>query len=135
MYLAKIDQVAFHILFHLIKSSISKFWLNAVIASRSIEFKYNDEKFYFCSVSCEKEFKSDPEKYKDYEHSDPKLMHKQSSEEELVVDPVCKMEVYPSYSIEHEYKGKKYYFCAESCVEDFKLDPDKYLLTDSVKEM
>ena len=106
-----------------------------IIPSRSIEYKYKDEKFYFCSASCEHEFKSDPEKYKDYEHSDPKLMHKQSSEEELVVDPVCKMEVYPSYSIEHEYKGKKYYFCAQSCVEDFKLDPDKYLVAGAVKAM
>ena len=106
-----------------------------IIPSRSIEYKYKDEKFYFCSVSCEHEFKSDPEKYKDYEHSDPKLMHKVSSEEEFVVDPVCKMEVYPSYSIEHEYKGKKYYFCAQSCVEDFKLEPEKYLVSGAVKEM
>jgi len=105
-----------------------------IIPSRSIEYKFKDEKFHFCSASCEREFKSDPEKYKDFEHADPKLMHKQSSEEELVVDPVCKMEIYPSYSIEHEYKGEKYYFCAQSCVEDFKVDPEKYL-TGYTKEM
>jgi Cu+-exporting ATPase len=106
-----------------------------IVPSRSIEFKYKDEKFHFCSASCESEFKSNPEKYKDYEHADPKLMHKQSSEEELVVDPVCKMEIYPSYSIEHKYKGDKYYFCAQSCVEDFKADPEKYLVAGAVKEM
>ncbi len=106
-----------------------------IIPSRSIEYKYKGEKYYFCSASCEHEFKSDPEKYKDFEHADPKLMHKQSAEEELVVDPVCKMEIFPSYSIEHEYKGKKYYFCAQSCVEDFKIDPERYLVAGVKKEM
>ena len=106
-----------------------------IIPSRSIEFKYKEESFHFCSASCEKIFKSDPEKYKDYEHSDPKLMHKGVAEEDLVIDLVCGMEILPSYSIEHEYKGNKYYFCAQSCVEDFKLDPEKYLVAGAVKEM
>ena len=106
-----------------------------IVPSNSIEYKYKGDNYYFCSTSCEHEFKSDPEKYKDFEHSDPKLMHKQSSEEDLVVDPVCGMEVYPSYSIEHEYKGKKYYFCAQSCVADFKIDPEKYLTAGPTKTM
>lgn len=106
-----------------------------IVPSRSIEFKYKGESFHFCSASCEKEFKSDPEKYKDYEHSDPKFMHKGVAEEDLVIDPVCGMEILPSYSIEHVYKEKKYYFCAQSCVEDFKLEPEKYLVAGAVKEM
>jgi Cu+-exporting ATPase len=106
-----------------------------IIPSRSIEYKYNGNKFHFCSASCEHEFKSDPEKYKDFEHADPKLMHKGVAEEDLVIDPVCGMEIMPSYSIEHEYKGKKYYFCAQSCVKDFKIDPEKYLAADHVKTM
>ena len=106
-----------------------------IVPSKSIEYKYKGDKYYFCSASCEHEFKSNPDKYKDFEHADPKLMHKQSSEEELVVDPVCGMEIYPSYSIEHEYKGKKYYFCAQSCVTDFKNDPEKYLTTGPMKTM
>lgn len=106
-----------------------------IVPSKSIEYKYKGDKYYFCSASCEHEFKSNPDKYKDFEHADPKLMHKQSSEEELVVDPVCGMEIYPSYSIEHEYKGKKYYFCAQSCVTDFKNDPEKFLTTGPMKTM
>ncbi|HDZ17210.1 MAG TPA: heavy metal translocating P-type ATPase [archaeon] len=106
-----------------------------IVPSRSIEFKYKEESFHFCSAPCEKIFKLDPEKYKDYEHSDPKLMHKGAAEEDLVIDLVCGMEILPSYSIEHEYKGKKYYFCAQSCVEDFKLEPEKYLVAGAVKEM
>ncbi|MFX1523644.1 MAG: heavy metal translocating P-type ATPase [Promethearchaeota archaeon] len=106
-----------------------------IIPSRSIEYKYKGDKYYFCSASCEHEFKLDPEKYKDYEHADPKLMHKGVAEEELVIDPVCGMEILPSYSIEHEYNGKKYYFCAQSCVEDFKIDPEKYLTKKPIKTM
>jgi YHS domain-containing protein len=106
-----------------------------IIPSRSIEYKYKGDKYYFCSASCEHEFSLDPEKYKDFEHADPKLMHKGVAEEDLVVDPVCGMEIMPSYSIEHEYKGKKYYFCAQSCVKDFKIDPEKYLSASYVKTM
>ncbi|MFW9895050.1 MAG: heavy metal translocating P-type ATPase [Candidatus Thorarchaeota archaeon] len=106
-----------------------------IIPSRSIEYKYKGDKYYFCSASCEQEFKLDPEKYKDFEHANPKLMHKGVAEEELVIDPVCGMEILPSYSIEHEYNGKKYYFCAQSCVEDFKIDPEKYLAKKSIKAM
>jgi Cu+-exporting ATPase len=106
-----------------------------IIPSRSIEYKYKGDKYYFCSASCEHEFKLDPEKYKDFEHADPKLMHKGVAEEDLVIDPVCGMEIMPSYSIEHEYKGKKYYFCAQSCVADFKIDPEKYLTEGPIKAM
>ena len=106
-----------------------------IVPSKSIEYKYKGEKYYFCSASCEHEFKLDPETYKDFEHADPKLMHKGVAEEDLVIDPVCGMEILPSYSIEHEYKGKKYYFCAQSCVKDFKLDPDHYLVAGATKKM
>jgi len=106
-----------------------------IVPSKSIEYNYKGEKYYFCSASCAHEFKSDPEAYKDFEHADPKLMHKGVAEEDLVIDPVCGMEILPSYSIEHEYKGKKYYFCAQSCVKDFKLDPDKYLVAGATKKM
>ncbi len=106
-----------------------------IVPSKSIEYNYKGEKYYFCSASCEHEFKSDPEKYKDFEHADPKLMHKGVAEEDLVIDPVCGMEILPSYSIEHEYKGKKYYFCAQSCVKDFKVDPEKYLVAGATKKM
>ena len=52
-----------------------------VIPSQSIEYEYKGEKFFFCSSSCEIEFKTNPEKYADYKHMDPKLMYKQKVEE------------------------------------------------------
>ncbi|MFX1393609.1 MAG: heavy metal translocating P-type ATPase [Promethearchaeota archaeon] len=98
-----------------------------IIPSQSIEYKYKDEKYYFCSSSCEAEFKRDPEKYKDFDNIDPKLMHKGIKEEELVTDPVCGMKGKPEEWIEHEYNGKKYYFCNQSCVAEFKKNPEKYI--------
>ncbi len=98
-----------------------------IIPSQSIEYAYKEKNFYFCSPSCEAEFKSDPEKYKDFESIDPKLMHKGIAEDELVIDPVCGMKGKPEDWIEYEYNEKKYYFCNQSCVSDFKENPEKYI--------
>jgi Cu+-exporting ATPase len=43
-------------------------------------------------------------------------------------DPVCGMKVKKSEAAAvSEYKGKKYYFCAEACKERFEKDPEKYV--------
>jgi len=98
-----------------------------IIPSQSIEYKYKDKKYYFCSAGCEKEFKSNPEKYMNFDNINPKLMQMQSPSENLVTDPVCGMKGKPEDWIEYEYKGKKYYFCNNSCLMDFKNEPDKYI--------
>ncbi len=98
-----------------------------IIPSQSIEYVYKGKDFYFCNPSCEAEFKRDPEKYKDFENIDPKLMHKGIAEDELVIDPVCGMKGKPEDWIEYEYNEKKYYFCNQSCVDDFKENPEKYI--------
>lgn len=98
--------------------------------SRAIEYDYKGEKFYFCNPSCEAEFKRDPEHYKDYKHSDPKLMYKKeevADNEETVTDLVCGMKIKPSESIEYDYQGTKYYFCNESCKVEFKNNPEKFV--------
>jgi Cu+-exporting ATPase len=98
-----------------------------IIPSQSIEFKYKDKKYYFCSAGCEKEFKSNPEKYINFDNINPKLMQKQSTSDDLVTDPVCGMKGKPEDGIEYEHKGKKYYFCNNSCLMEFKRQPDKYI--------
>lgn len=98
-----------------------------IIPSQSIEYEYKGEKFFFCSSSCETEFKTNPEKYADYKHMDPKLMYKKPESKELVTDPVCGMKIKPSESIEYEHKGEKYYFCNKSCEIEFKNNPEKYI--------
>jgi len=98
-----------------------------VIPSKAIEYKYKGESFYFCNPNCEAEFKRDPEKYKNYDNMDPKLMHKTISEEKLVTDPVCGMQGKPDDWTDYEYLGQKYYFCNPSCLTEFKKNPEKYI--------
>jgi len=57
------------------------------------------------------------------------VMKKEGKEaQQMVTDPVCKMEVQESKAAAtSEYKGKKYYFCAVGCKKAFDKDPEKYL--------
>jgi Cu+-exporting ATPase len=51
-----------------------------------------------------------------------------ANSENTVKDPVCNMDVVPAKARgSSEYKGKKYYFCSQSCVQKFNADPEKYL--------
>ena len=46
---------------------------------------------------------------------------------EKVIDPVCRMEIDESEAkATSVYKGKTYYFCSESCKEQFDKKPEKY---------
>lgn len=110
-----------------------------IVPSQSIEYEYAGEKYYFCNPSCEKEFKRNPERYKDFEHIDHELMHKDSGEGEndkdIVEDPVCGMTTdEPENWIEYEHGEKKYYFCNPGCLKKFKQTPSKYLGEKSVKK-
>ncbi len=50
----------------------------------------------------------------------------------MAIDPICGMTVDPATAAgQYEYQGKTYYFCAPSCLETFKADPDKALRTTS----
>ncbi|MFW9899646.1 MAG: YHS domain-containing protein, partial [Candidatus Thorarchaeota archaeon] len=109
-----------------------------IVPSQSIEYKYKGDKYYFCSSSCEVEFKQNPEKYKDFDHVDPKLMHvikEDLDEGELVIDPVCGMRGKPEDWIEHEHMGEKYYFCNPSCLQEFKKTPEKFIKKKENKEL
>jgi P-type Cu+ transporter len=45
-----------------------------------------------------------------------------------VVDPVCGMTIAPAKAAgTHEHRGRTYYFCARSCLERFRQDPDAFL--------
>ena len=45
-----------------------------------------------------------------------------------VVDPVCGMTISPDDAVGHlEHRGQTYYFCIESCLEQFRADPEKFL--------
>jgi Cu+-exporting ATPase len=45
-----------------------------------------------------------------------------------VVDPVCGMTIDTQDAVGHlEHRGNTYYFCAESCLERFRADPESFL--------
>ena len=46
----------------------------------------------------------------------------------MAIDPICGMTVDPATAAgQYDYKGVTYYFCATSCLEKFKADPEKVL--------
>ena len=51
----------------------------------------------------------------------------------MAVDPVCKMNVDEKTVATSMYKGKKYYFCAESCRKSFVENPKKFLVPECDK--
>jgi P-type Cu+ transporter len=45
-----------------------------------------------------------------------------------VLDPVCGMTISPDDAVGRvDHKGQTYYFCSESCLEQFKADPERFL--------
>jgi P-type Cu+ transporter len=45
-----------------------------------------------------------------------------------VIDPVCGMTISPDDAVGHvEYKGQTYYFCSQSCLDQFRSTPDTFL--------
>ena len=46
----------------------------------------------------------------------------------MAIDPICGMTVDPAKAAgQHEHKGTTYYFCAVSCLERFRADPERAL--------
>ena len=47
---------------------------------------------------------------------------------EEALDPVCGMTISPADAVGTVvHRGETYYFCAESCLEQFKEDPERYV--------
>jgi Cu+-exporting ATPase len=45
-----------------------------------------------------------------------------------VLDPVCGMTISPDKAMGHvDHKGRTYYFCSQSCLEQFRANPDAFL--------
>ena len=54
---------------------------------RAIEYEYKDKIYHFCNPNCEAHFKRDPERFKNYDAMDPKLMQMKNK------DPSDKIEI------------------------------------------
>ncbi len=100
---------------------------------------HQDQRYYFCGLSCLERFKADPERaLQPRSVSPPKPTTRRSlpmmPSAPVVtgpasIDPVCGMTVYPATAAgSYEYQGKTYYFCATSCLTKFRIDPTHYLV-------
>ena len=57
------------------------------------------------------------------------------SSKNIVVDPVCGMELDPCKTdLNFAYQDKKFYFCAEGCRQAFEKNPAKFRNATSVKK-
>ena len=67
--------------------------------------------------------------YKDHKHSHHNDANKQSSKNSSIVkDPVCGMDVDTKTSKrKFNYKNNDYYFCSDSCLKKFSLNPENYV--------
>ena len=84
---------------------------------------------YFCSNSCLEKFKKQIETPK-VQPQMVQLGRKKISDAdfETHVDPVCKMLVKPeTAAAKFDYQSKTYYFCAVSCQNKFRQNPERFL--------
>ena len=101
-------------------------------------FDYHGTTYYFCAISCLERFRADPGKALSRKSADLIMMPTPRKPLSMVqsvtqgeIDPVCGMTVDPATAAgQYDYKGKTYYFCAVSCLERFRADPERVLNKD-----
>jgi Cu+-exporting ATPase len=109
------------------------------------QYEYNGSTYYFCNVGCKDRFAAEPERYLEKANGDgpiapaslqsigrklPVVQHGEmaATPKGDFVDPVCGMKVSPETAAgQYEYKGEKYYFCSNRCLERFTAEPEKFL--------
>ncbi len=115
-------------------------------ATAAGRFDYEGEAYYFCSTHCLDRFRAAPNQYVKKVSAAgaalPVSGHRSLPMMQPMVDqpvaggeldPVCGMTVQPStaaWSYLHE--GKTYYFCSQGCLEKFRADPARYLMSGTV---
>jgi Cu+-exporting ATPase len=84
-------------------------------------FEYDGQTYYFCSERCLDRFAANPGAFvATPSHASPSPAE--------VVDPVCAMSISPDDAVGHvEHQGKTYYFCSQSCLDQFGANPEAFL--------
>ena len=96
-------------------------------------FIYLGAEYQFCGKSCLEAFQLHPELYlrPPMRVSTLKMAPTKTIEEPRFTDPVCGMSITKGQSVgSFEYEDKTYEFCAKSCLDRFKANPNKYLNPD-----
>jgi len=123
--------------------------MNVVEGREADRWECGGETYYFCSASCLKRFREDPDRFLGRVKPAP-VPPRQApkptmpgpaqpsrpglrAEPAAHVDPVCKMTVREgSEAGKWDYKVKTYYFCSTSCLRRFQAEPERFLkLTES----
>jgi len=74
---------------------------------RALEHEYQGKIYHFCSSNCETHFKREPERFKNYDNMNPKLMQMKGPEEEEVVVSEDKNKIQEIKSIKEEKEVDK----------------------------
>lgn len=86
---------------------------------------YKGTEYYFCSPKCKENFDKNPERYLGNK-TVPLL--KIGVKKAGATDPVCGMTVDPETAkFRYEHKGTTYFFCCGSCLEKFKMEPERFI--------
>ncbi len=95
--------------------------------------EHRGKAYYFCMDECKQAFGKDPVRYveKSAASGKPGVTPIAAQTEQRAKDPICGMEVVVSVASKaarvSEYHGKKYYFCADECKQQFDRDPNRYV--------
>ena len=88
--------------------------------------KYQDTAYHLCCRECKDAFDKNPGKYHVIETERPL---KDATELE-VTDPVCGKHLRAqNHTLFTKYKGNEYRFCSKKCLEQFKVNPERYART------
>ena len=87
---------------------------------KNVYLDFQGQRIYFCCESCKEEFRNDPEKYMKKIEDDKILLESVQKKCPVMGGDIDK-------NIYVDYKGRRVYFCCESCKESFNEDPEKYL--------
>jgi len=74
---------------------------------RALEHEYQGKIYHFCSANCETHFKREPERFKNYDNMNPKLMQMKGTEEVVVVVSEDKKKIQETKSIKEEKEVDK----------------------------
>ncbi len=101
----------------------------AKVARRMSE--HEGKAYYFCSDGCKKLFDTEPAKV--LAKAKHAVMTMTGGEAGKAMDPVCGMTVTEAAARDakrfSEHQGKTYFFCNDSCKEEFDKEPGKYMAT------
>ena len=91
---------------------------------RTLCREFSGKKYYFCSVECKLMFGRDPLLF----------IRQGNKSREPVVDVVCGMETDKENALfTLNYHGQWYYFCSQSCLQEFERNPQRYASEESRK--